>query len=195
MKIPLRLYIYIYICIYDQDSDFFGFAFQSAFKTGHLGTRSPTARPRCHPGKTPLQTSGSQCNVPGRSAMSISTCMVVISTEKHWYIDWCCGVCIYIYMWAVCFLKTTIYIYISSYACRFFQNNCTSKSFAEISLYLSHQASLKKDSHIPAHLKNMSMVESQRAPHAYRHASWRALCEGPGRAVCVAGSQNHIISK
>ena len=48
-----------------------------------LGTGSPTARPRCHPGKTPLQTSGSQWNVPGRSAMSISTCMVVNSTEKH----------------------------------------------------------------------------------------------------------------
>ena len=116
-------------------------------------------------------------------------------TLIHRLVLW--GMYIYIYVSCLFFENNYIYIYIyiSSYACRFFQKNCTSKSFAEISLYLSHQASLKKDSHIPAHLKNMSMVESQRAPHAYRHASWRALCEGPGRAVCVAGSQNHIISK
>ena len=103
------------------------------------------------------------------------------------------GICIYLYICGSCLFFENNYIYIQLWM-QILSKNCTGKSFAEISLYLSHQASLKKDSHNPAHLKNMSMVESQRAPHAYRHASWRALCEGPGRAVCVAGSQNHIIS-
>lgn len=103
------------------------------------------------------------------------------------------GICIYLYICGSCLFFENNYIYIQLWM-QILSKNCTGKSFAEISLYLSHQASLKKDSHNPAHLKNMSMVESQRAPHAYRHASWRALCEGPGRAVCVAGGQNHIIS-
>ena len=87
------------------------------------GTGSLTARPRCHPGKKPLQTSGSQWNVPGRSGMSISTCTVMNSTRitmRLRLVFWKKKIYIYLQLQDPLVFVGKNYVYIHIYAMRFF---------------------------------------------------------------------------
>ena len=100
------------------------------------GTGSLTARPRCHPGKKPLQTSGSQWNVPGRSGMSISTCTVMNSTRitmRLRLVFWKKKIYIFAIIGSVGFRWEELCIY--TYICNeILSKNCTNDSFAKINV-------------------------------------------------------------